>query len=313
MRVRIAPGAVDCRNRSPTARAESAGSGATAARPTATGGSLLLMQYGRPRRHTRSPCRSMGVLFIGLDGTAFIRHVHATVAGYQVGGPERARNTSARPDWTRAAASSSSSLSGHCSSSFEQIGRCRLAAATDPNPRGRVTLRTIRRPGHGPSFDASRGNSVARQRLAIDLSGEDSLAGRFWWHRARRQRPLGPHRQQHCGHTHGSEQSHVEPRWFHCSMKSPLAAARTVCVRDGSVVHNAGVPSTADLRKRRNKVYSSLAPDVRQPACIQRRPVAGQRLGTPLTTRPGRARSLSYGCEGDRRGAHERDDQAARR
>ena len=123
-------------------------------------------------------------------------------------------DTSARPDWTRAAASSSSSLSGHCSSSFQQSSRCRLGAATDPNPRGRVTLRTIRRPGHGPSFDASRGNSVARQRLAIDLSGEDSLAGRFWWHRARRQRPLGPHRQQHCGSQHGSDQSHVEPRGF---------------------------------------------------------------------------------------------------
>ena len=84
MRVRIAPGAVDCRNRSPTARAESAGSGATAARPTAKGRSFLLMQYGRPRRHTRSPCRSMGVLFIGLDGTAFIRHVHAALLATNV-------------------------------------------------------------------------------------------------------------------------------------------------------------------------------------------------------------------------------------
>jgi hypothetical protein len=50
-------------------------------------------------------------------------------------------DTSARPDWTRAAASSSSSLSGHCSSSFQQVSHCRLAAATDPNPRGRVVLR----------------------------------------------------------------------------------------------------------------------------------------------------------------------------
>ena len=30
-------------------------------------------------------------LFIGLDGTTFIRHVHATVAGYQLGRPESPR------------------------------------------------------------------------------------------------------------------------------------------------------------------------------------------------------------------------------
>ena len=30
-------------------------------------------------------------LFIGLDGTTFIRHVHAAVAGYQLGRPESPR------------------------------------------------------------------------------------------------------------------------------------------------------------------------------------------------------------------------------
>ena len=30
-------------------------------------------------------------LFIGLDGTTFIRHVHAAVAGYQLGSPESPR------------------------------------------------------------------------------------------------------------------------------------------------------------------------------------------------------------------------------
>jgi hypothetical protein len=30
-------------------------------------------------------------LFIGLDGTTFIRHVHAAVAGYQRGSPESPR------------------------------------------------------------------------------------------------------------------------------------------------------------------------------------------------------------------------------
>ena len=30
-------------------------------------------------------------LFIRLDGTTFIRHVHAAVAGYQLGGPESPR------------------------------------------------------------------------------------------------------------------------------------------------------------------------------------------------------------------------------
>ena len=30
-------------------------------------------------------------LFIGLDGTTFIRHVHAAVAGYQPGSPESPR------------------------------------------------------------------------------------------------------------------------------------------------------------------------------------------------------------------------------
>ena len=60
MRVRIAPGAVDLRNRSPTARGQSGGRGVTAARPNSEG-SLLLVQYGCPRRRTRSPCRSMTV------------------------------------------------------------------------------------------------------------------------------------------------------------------------------------------------------------------------------------------------------------
>jgi hypothetical protein len=30
-------------------------------------------------------------LFIGLEGTTFIRHVHAAVAGYQLGSPESPR------------------------------------------------------------------------------------------------------------------------------------------------------------------------------------------------------------------------------
>ena len=30
-------------------------------------------------------------LFVGLDGTTFIRHVHAAVAGYQLGRPESPR------------------------------------------------------------------------------------------------------------------------------------------------------------------------------------------------------------------------------
>ena len=30
-------------------------------------------------------------LFIGLDGSTFIRHVHAAVAGYQLGSPESPR------------------------------------------------------------------------------------------------------------------------------------------------------------------------------------------------------------------------------
>jgi hypothetical protein len=30
-------------------------------------------------------------LFIGLDGTTWIRHVHAAVAGYQLGSPESPR------------------------------------------------------------------------------------------------------------------------------------------------------------------------------------------------------------------------------
>ncbi len=30
-------------------------------------------------------------LFIGLDGTPFIRHVHGAVAGYQLGSPESPR------------------------------------------------------------------------------------------------------------------------------------------------------------------------------------------------------------------------------
>ena len=30
-------------------------------------------------------------LFIGLDGTTFIRHVHAAAAGYQLGSPESPR------------------------------------------------------------------------------------------------------------------------------------------------------------------------------------------------------------------------------
>jgi hypothetical protein len=42
----------------------------------------------------------------------------------------------------------------------------------------------MRSPGPVPSFDASGGDSVARQVLAIDISGEDSLAGRVCGHRA---------------------------------------------------------------------------------------------------------------------------------
>src|ERR1700686_2874881 len=48
-------------------------------------------------------------LFIGLDGRTFIRRVHAAVVGYQLGSPERPCSTSARPNWMRMAASSSSS------------------------------------------------------------------------------------------------------------------------------------------------------------------------------------------------------------
>ena len=249
-------------------------------------------------------------LFIGLDGTAFIRHVHAALLATNVAA-RREPGYERRVDWTRAAASSSSSLSGHCSSSFQQSSRCRLAAATDPNPRGRVTLRTIRRPGHVPSFDASGGNSVARQRLAIDTRA------RIHWRVAsvgivRVDRGRWAHIASNIATTARQRPVKRRTAWVHCSMKSTLAASRTVCARDCSIVNSAGLPSPADLRRRRKEVYSLLAPDVHQPACIQCRAVSGQRLGTPSTTRPARARSLLHGCEGDRRGAHERDDQAAR-
>jgi hypothetical protein len=188
------------------------------------------VQYGRPSRHTRRPCRSIKVSSSGSTE----RHSFGTFMQ-----PSLATNVAARsePGYER-----TTRLDPSGRVIFQQLewsllilvranGRCRLAAATDPNPRGRVTLRTMRRPGHGPPSDASRGNSVARQRLAIVISGEDSLARRFWWHRAPRRRPLGPHRQKHCGHTHGSE---VKRRtaWFHGSMTSTLAASRTrVCAR----------------------------------------------------------------------------------
>jgi hypothetical protein len=59
-----------------------------------------------------------------------------------------------------------------------------------------------------------------------------------------------PDRQRHCSHRHGREQPNIEPgdTWFHCSIKSTLAASRTVRARDRAVLHRAGLPSTVDRR-----------------------------------------------------------------
>ena len=171
------------------------------------------MQYGRRRRHTGSPCRSMGVSHrTRWNGIHSARP--CDVADYQRGSSERARIRAHDTTGPERPASSFSSLSGHWSSSFEQIGRGRLGGSNRSQSSRQSYAANHARPGHVPPFDASRGNSVARQRLAINISGEDSVAGRFWWHCARRRRPLGPHRQKHCGYKHGSEQSRVEPRGF---------------------------------------------------------------------------------------------------
>ena len=152
---------------------------------------------------------------------------------------------------------------------MQQISRCRLTGATDPNPRDRVKLRTGRSPGPVPSFDASAGDPVARQVLAIDISGEDSVAGRLCRASCTPTEAAEPTPPDTRGHTHGDEQVKRRTAWFHGSIMSTLASSRTVCGWAG--VHRAGLPSTTDPRRRRRKRILRVR-SLRTPACVHPAP-----------------------------------------